>query len=176
MIHQQWGELATLSKDPPMTIRNSVFSPVSSFVWFIYQIASFVRWVLTLVSLKTSKDHALDENKMVCANSLELIQFYPWLTWQRFFTSGVGIFPENLKTNPTNRLKNHATSPSQNVVENLLVPTLEVYVSCVQCHWMQVPTPKVYREPWFHKGVGLQRAVPLDGSAHARGSAHATGL
>ena len=78
MIHQQWGELATLSKDPPMTIRNSVFSPVSSFVWFIYQIASFVRWVLTLVSLKTSKDHTLDENKMVCANSLELIQLYPW--------------------------------------------------------------------------------------------------
>ena len=51
-----------------------------------------------------------------------------------------------------------------------------------KCHWMEVPTPEevltqeVYKGFRFNFGVGLLREVPLDGSAHARGSAHAIGL
>ena len=37
-------------------------------------------------------------------------KFSHWINWPRFFTSGVGIFHENLETNPTTRFKNHATS------------------------------------------------------------------
>ena len=39
-----------------------------------------------------------------------------------------------------------------------------------------VPTPEVYKRFRFNSGVGLWRVVPLDGSSHAIGSAHAMPL
>ena len=92
-----------------------------------------------------------------------------WLNWPRFFTSGVGIFHENLETNPTTCFKNHATSSCLFFLNIYWLPTLEVYVSCVQCHYMGVPTPEVCKGFRFNFGVGLQSVVPLDWSAHARG-------
>ena len=41
---------------------------------------------------------------------------YIWITWQGFFTSDVGIFPEKLKINPTTPFENHATSHSWFVI------------------------------------------------------------
>ena len=39
-----------------------------------------------------------------------------------------------------------------------------------------VPTPEVYKGFRFNSGVGLWRVVPLKGSSHAIGSAHAMPL